>query len=176
MLIDPRAFIFLGANILLLYLAQLVNNSLAGAGVYLFLLGAIPVMPALYLRYRSALLCILISGLWVDAAFPVPFGLFTIAFLFAGTLTSLLRTRLRPEHSYHPFILTHWINAAAILFLSLVKGFGNYTVSELWIQTFITIALSSLALLLITPWFLQFQRMLIQLFHLDPEPEDLPLR
>jgi hypothetical protein len=33
-----------------------------------------------------------------------------------------------------------------------------------------------LALLLITPWFLQFQRMLIQLFHLDPEPEDLPLR
>ncbi|MGB0290079.1 MAG: hypothetical protein ACPGC0_02680 [Opitutales bacterium] len=168
MLIDSRAFIFLGANLLLFYLVQLVNSSLASLGIYLLLLGLMPVLPALYLKPRSAFICILLSGLWIDAACPVPFGFFTALFLLAGTLTSLLRHRLRPEHSF--------FNLGVILILTLRKGAGNYFVLELWIQTALVILTSSLALLLITPWFFRFQRMLISFFRLDPEPEGLPIR
>lgn len=176
MLIDSRAFIFLGANLLLFYLVQLVNSSLASLGIYLLLLGLMPVLPALYLKPRSAFICILLSGLWIDAACPVPFGFFTTLFLLAGTLTSLLRHRLRPEHSFHPSILAQFFNLGVILILTLRKGAGNYFVLELWIQTALVILTSSLALLLITPWFFRFQRMLIAFFRLDPEPEGLPIR
>ena len=176
MLIDSRAFIFLGANILLFYLAQLANSSLASLGIYLLLLGPMPVMPALYLKPPSAFICILLSGLWIDAACPVPFGFFTALFLLAGTLAGLLRHRLRAEQSYHPFILAQFFNIGAILALTLTKGAGSYFVLELWIQTALVILSSSLALLLITAWFFRFQRMLIAFFRLDPEPEGLPIR
>ena len=176
MLIDSRTFVFLGANLLLFYLAQLANNSLAGIGLYLLLLGPMPIMPALYLKARSALTCVLLSGLWVDAACPVPFGFFTSLFLFAGTLTSMLRHRLRVEHSYHPFILTQLFNLGCIVLLTLTKGVGNYFVFDLWIQTILVILSSSLTLLFITPWFFRFQRMLIAAFRLDSEPEGLPIR
>lgn len=174
--IDSRIFVFLGANLLLFYLAQLVNNSLSAWGLYLLLLGPMIVMPALYLRLRSAFICFLLMGLWVDAACPVPFGLFTVTFFCAGTLVSLLRHRLRPRQSYHPYILAHLINAGSIFILTATKGAGSYFVVELWIQTILTLAISSLCLLFVTPWFFRFQRMLIALLHLDPEPEDLPIR
>jgi rod shape-determining protein MreD len=174
--IDSRSFVFLAANGLLFYLAQLVNTHLAGPGLYLFLLGPMMVMPALYLRLRSAFICILFTGLWVDAAYPVPFGLFTCAFLCAGTLADLLRHRLRPEQSYHPYILAQLFNAGSVLLLTVTKGAGNYFVVELWTQTILTVLGSSICLLFVAPWFFQFQRMLIELLNLDPEPEDLPIR
>jgi rod shape-determining protein MreD len=174
--IDSRIFVFFGANVLLFYLAQLVNNSLSALGLYLLFLGPMIVMPGLYLRLRSAFICILLTGLWIDAACPVPFGLFTLTFLGAGTLTGMLRHRLRPRQSYHPYILTHLFNAGCIFILTISKGLGNYFALELWIQTIITLTISSLCLIFLAPWFFRFQRMLIELFQLDPEPEDLPIR
>ncbi len=174
--IDSRIFVFLGANGVLFYLAQLVNNSLSGLGLYLLFLGPMIVMPGLYLRFRSAFIGILLTGLWVDAACPVPFGLFTITFLSAGTLTGMLRHRLRPRQSHHPYILTHLFNAGCIVILTASKGLSNYFSVELWIQTLLTLTISSLCLTFLAPWFFRFQRMLIDLFQLDPEPEDLPIR
>ena len=49
MILDPRALIMFGANALLLYLAQLVNSATAVWPIYLFLMGPMIVLPALYL-------------------------------------------------------------------------------------------------------------------------------
>jgi hypothetical protein len=44
-----------------------------------------------------------------------------------------------------------------------------------WLQVFVTSLASHLALLIVAPWFFNFERMLFTLFRLDPEPEDLPI-
>ena len=81
MLIDPRVLILLGANALLLHLCLMVNSSLAPFSLYFVLLGPMPILPALYLNQRSFFLCTVLTGLWVDAALPTTFGLFTCTML-----------------------------------------------------------------------------------------------
>ena len=44
-----------------------------------------------------------------------------------------------------------------------------------WMQLRLILALSHLALLIIAPWFFNLQRVLLEMFRLDPDPEDLPL-
>ena len=110
MLLDPRAIILLGANVLLLYLCQLVNSALSAWPVYFFLLGPMVVLPALYLRHQSYFLCTLFTGLWMDASLRAPFGFFTCLMLVAGAGIFSLRIRFRPEHNYHPLLLGHAVN------------------------------------------------------------------
>lgn len=165
-----------GANALLCYLSSLVNSALAAAPCYLFVLGPMLVLPALYLHHRSYFICTLLTGLWVDAALPVTFGFFTCAFLGAGALISLARIRFRAAHNYHPILLAHTINACLIVLLTLSAGTDLLKMANLWIQSSLTLLLSHLSLLLIAPWFFNLQRLLFELFRLDSEPQDSPRR
>ena len=102
MFLDPRSILLFGANALLLYLTMLINSALVGWSIYLLMLGPMLVFPALYLRHKSYFICILLTGLWVDAALPSGFGLFTLGFLFAGAFIFLMRIRFESRHNYHP--------------------------------------------------------------------------
>jgi rod shape-determining protein MreD len=175
MLVDPRTLILFGANALLLYLTLLVNSSLAAWSLHLVLLGPMLVLPALYLSHRSFFLCTLASGLWVDAALPVPYGLFTIGFLFVGTLISLMRVRFRAEQNYHPVLLTHTANLFFIALLTITMGPGHFTVSAFWIQILLTSLLSHTVLLIVAPWFFNLERLLFEVCHVELEPEDFPI-
>lgn len=173
--IDPRAFIFLGSNVLLLYLFQLVNSVLASSFIYLILLGPMLVFPALFMRHRSASFCLIITGIWIDTNIPATFGIFTISFYGLGTFLFLLRHRFRLEHNFHPHIIGQVINLLLILSLSFSNGWAHLLNKEIWIQTTSIILCSALCLFVISSWFFNFQRMLIELFHLNSEPEDLPI-
>lgn len=175
MLLDPRAILLFAANALLLFLSLLVNSALAGWSLYLLLLGPMLVFPALYLRHQSYFLCTLATGLWVDAALPSPFGLFTIGFLFAGALTFQMRIRFRAEHNYHPIVLAHVLNFFCILLLTLSMGIPDFPNIAYCLHIALTSLLSHLVLLVVAPWFFNFERMLFALCHLDTEPEDFPI-
>lgn len=175
MFLDSRILIMFGANALLLFLCSLVNSSLAAIPTYLILLGPMLIFPSLYLQQRSYFLCTLLTGLWVDAALPSNFGFFTFAFLSLGTLICLMRVRFRVEHNYHPIILAHCANATLILLLTLCAGLEALKVTSFWLQTGLTLLLSHLCLLLVAPWFFNFQRALFEIFQLDSEPEDFPI-
>ncbi|PXA05451.1 hypothetical protein DDZ13_00860 [Coraliomargarita sinensis] len=175
MLLDPRALIMFGANALLLYLTQLVNSGMAGWPVYLFLLGPMIVLPALYLRHQSYFICTLLTGLWVDASLSVPFGFFTILFLIAGAMIFSVRIRFRAEHNYHPILLAHGINFFLLVALTVATGREYFGVASFWIQVVTTSLSSHLALLIIAPWFYNLERQLFEICHLETEPEDLPL-
>jgi hypothetical protein len=164
-----------GANVLLLYLTLLVNSSLAEFSIYLFLLGPMLVLPALYLRHQSYFICTLFTGLWVDAALPASFGLFTICFLCAGALIFAMRIRFRAEQNYHPILLAHGLNFFCILVVSVSMGTESLSNLSFWLQVLATSLVSHLALLVVAPWFFNLERMLFELFHLDPDPEDLPV-
>jgi cell shape-determining protein MreD len=174
MLLDPRIIILFGANALLLYLSLLVNSSLAALSLYVLLLGPMIVLPALYLHHRSLTGCMLISGLWVDAALPSAFGLFTCAFLLLGTLISLARIRFRVEHNYHPILLAHTANLSCIALLTLTAGTQNFVLPAFWRQVLLTTLLSHAILLAVAPWFFNLERLLFKLCHAATEPDDFP--
>jgi len=175
MLLDPRAIIMFGANALLLFLMQMVNSAMAAWPPYLFILGPMIVLPALYLRHQSYFLCMLLSGLWVDASMGGPFGFFTTLFLMAGALIFTFRIRFRAEHNYHPILLGHVTNIFLILSISIFWGGDLLNISSYWIQILSTIFFSHLAMLVVAPWFYSLERQLFQICRVETEPEDLPL-
>ncbi|MFQ3225345.1 MAG: cell shape-determining protein MreD [Lentimonas sp.] len=175
MFLDPRVIILFAANALLLFLCLLVNSSLAPHSLYLVLLGPMLVLPALYLNHRSFFLCTLISGLWVDAALPSAFGLFTCGFIAIGTLIAAARIRFRAEHNYHPILLAHLANACCILLLTVSEGLPYLSSPAFWGQVLITTLLSHTVLLIIAPWFFNLERLLFELCHVETEPDDFPM-
>lgn len=175
MVIDPRALLLFGTNALLLYLNLLVNSSLAAWNLYLLLPGPLLVLPPLYLNHRSFLAATVATGLWIDAALPAPFGLFTLGFAIAGTFLFRFRNRVQAQHNFHPVLLAHLLNPPAILLLALASGFHQLGSPALWGHTFLTILLSQIVLFPVAPWFFNLNRLLFQLFHLRTEPEDLPM-
>ncbi len=175
MFLDPRAIIMFGANALLIFLVQLVNSGISGWPVYLFILGPMVVLPALYLRHQSYFICTLCSGLWVDTTLGVPLGFFTTLFLVAGAIIFSMRLRFRAEHNYHPILLAHSVNLFLLIVLTMSAGGAYLGVMSFWIQVLTTLTCSHVALLLVAPWFFNFERQLFEICHLQTEPEDLPL-
>lgn len=175
MLLDPRAILLFGANALLLFLMLLVNSAMASWPVYLFLLGPMLVLPALYLRHRSYFVCIVLTGFWVDAALPVPFGFFTALFLGCGALIFMVRIRFRAEHNYHPILLAHAINFILLVTVTVVSGREYFGVTIFWIHVLSTSLFSHLALLVVAPWFFNLERLLFEICRLETEPDDFPV-
>jgi len=175
MFLDPRAILLFGANALLLFLMLLVNSALAGWSIYLLMLGPMLVFPALYLRHQSYFICTLFTGLWVDAALPSSFGLFTCGFLFAGAFIFQMRIRFRAEHNYHPIMLAHGLNFFCILLVTVAMGIPHFSSAGFWLQVIVTSLCSHLVLLVVAPWFFNFERMLFALCKMDTEPEDFPI-
>ncbi|MGB0743799.1 MAG: hypothetical protein ACPGSB_04670 [Opitutales bacterium] len=175
MFLDPRAVIFFGANVLLLYLTQLVNSGMSAWPIYLFMLGPMVVLPALYLRHKSYFVCTLATGLCVDASLSVPFGFFTILFLIVGAVIFSFRIRFRAEHNYHPALLAHCINLFLLIALTVSTGRDYLSVPSFWIQIVTTSLCSHLALLVVAPWFFSLERNLFIICRVETEPEDLPL-
>ena len=176
MTIDPRCFILFGCNALLLFLAQLVNSSLATVALHLVLIGPMVALPPLYLRHRSSFACLLLTGLWVDATLPVPYGLFTTCLPTIGTFLSIFHHRFRAEHNGLPIWIAHGANLAVILLLSLYMSPDFLFVPGYWLHIGTTLLLSHLVLLIVAPWFFNFERMFFSLLRVNTEPEDSLLR
>ena len=122
MFIDPRVIIlFCGECAPALSLP--VGKLQFGSTITVFIAaGADASAAALYLNHRSFFLCTLLTGLWVDAALPATFGLFTCGFLVVGTLIAMARIRFRAEHNYHPILLAHIANFACLVLLTFSQG------------------------------------------------------
>ena len=175
MYFDPRSLLFFGANALLLQLMLLLGSALSPWSVFPVLLGPMIIFPALYMRHSGYFFCTLCTGFWVDAALPVSFGLLTSVFLAIGAVTFFLRKRFRAEENHHPALLAHTANLIILIVLALNFAVGASSLFDFWIQTMLCAGLSHLLLLAIAPWFFNLQRLLIEMFHLDNKPEDLPL-
>ena len=174
MIFDLRAVLLFGSNVLLLFLTLIANSALSGWSIYMLLLGPMLVFPALYLRHQHYFICTLCSGLWCDAALPSPFGLFTILFLIGGALIFQLRIRFRADQNYHPILLSHGINFFCIVIVSISMS-AEYLLSVgFWLHFLVITIASHLTLLIVSPWFFNFERMLFTLFRMDDEPEDYP--
>ena len=174
MYFDPRSLLFFGANALLLHCMLMLGSALSPWSIFPVLIGPMLIFPVLYMRHSAYFLCALCTGLWVDAALPVPFGLLTGLFLITGAITFMLRNRFRAEENDHPCLLAHILNLMVIILLAAISSGKTQHLFDFWIQTALCAVASHLLLFAIAPWFFNLQRLLLEMLHLDTKPEDLP--
>lgn len=172
---DKRSIILFFSNAILLQLMLMVNSSNVWIGINLFILGPIFIIAPLYLTANQFFFCTLLTGFWVDAALPTPFGSMTLLLLGIGTLLLMTRRRFRAEKNFHPCLLAQGINLIAALYLFFLSQRHDLnTFFSLLETSFFELVLSQLVLLFIAPWFFNFQRSLFVLFETKKEPESLP--
>lgn len=175
MIFDKRSLLLFASNALLLHLMLLINSSITFVGFNLFILGPIFIIAPLYLRADQFFITSLLTGFWVDAALPTPFGLVTFLLLTIGSLILLIRLRFRAEKNFHPALLAHLANLITGLTLFYFSVSANFSDVALLLSTsFIELAISLLVLLFLAPWFFNFQRSLFSIFDTETEPESLP--
>lgn len=175
MIFDKRSFLLFASNVLLLHLMLLINSSITFAGFNFFILGPIFILTPLYLRADQFYITSLLTGLWVDAALPTPFGLVTILMLTMGSLLLLIRRRFRAEKNFHPALLAqiaNFITGLSLFYFSINTSFAD--LFALLTTSFIELVISHLALIFISPWFFNLQRSLFTIFETKTEPESLP--
>ena len=162
-----RLLLLWGCNLVLYYLSGLFNHALSGLPIYWVLIGPMLIFPAAYLYYKSMLLCLLFTGLWIDASIPGQLsGFFTVNLLILGSLIYRHRKRFHFEHNFHPVILAMVANAYLIVALSIWTLWHSSWNSEFAILALISLVASQLVLPLLAMWFFSFQRCLIQHFQL----------
>lgn len=172
MYFDSRIFVFWASNCLLFVLSRMINSELAPFSLYLILLGPMLVLPALYFKYPSLIFCSFITGLSVDSLLPQPFWIFVYAFPVIALLIRFIRSHFRTETSYRFILLAHIANLACIALLSIRQGihFGELFASLN--QLVAIILLSHVILHLVTPWFFDFENLLIRLLKVEHAYED----
>lgn len=169
---ESRITVFWATNLLLLLLTMMVNSRLAPYSLYLILLGPILVLPALYLKSPSLVLLCFVTGLSTDALLSQPYWLFTYGFPFIGLFIRSIRSHFRTEASYRFLLLTHIANilCLALIYVSQSIYFGQF--SDSLIQVISISFLSHLLLCIVTPWFLNFQRLMLRLFSMEHAYQD----
>ncbi len=166
---DPRWLLVLLANMLLWWLAGLVNNYLAPASVHLYLGGLLVVYAALQLDRKHGTIAILLTGLMVDAQEPVPFG--TTMLLLGLVHATLLygRQRFPREGTVFSLVVALFANLFLFIALSFLLVGNSPRPGEAWLRIFVDLFASQLAILLVAPWFLALQARAMELVRIHPE-------
>jgi rod shape-determining protein MreD len=166
---DPRWLIALLANLLLWWLVGTANHYLANFGVHLYVGGLFVVYAALRLDRKHGLIAVVLTGLMVDAAEPVPFG--TSLVLLGLVHATLLygRQRLPREGAVFATVVALFSNLFLTVALSFLLVGANPRPGEAWLRIFVDLLASQLVLLVITPWFLALQAQAMTFARVHPE-------
>ena len=162
-----RLLLLFSSNLVLFYLGGLFNHALSGLPIYWVLIGPMLILPAALLSFKGMLLCLLLTGLWIDASIPSQLsGFFTVNLLILGSLIYRHRKRFHFEHNFHPTMLALITNAYFVLALSMWTLFYSSWNLEFGFLVVISFVSSQITLPLLAIWFFNFQRCLIQHFQL----------
>ena len=166
---DPRWLIVTLANLLLGWLAGLLNHALAGLAVHLYLGGLLVTYAALRLDPRSGFTATLLTGLAVDALSPAPFG--TSVFLFCLVHGVLLygRHRFPREGAVFALVVALLANLFLMIALSFLLVSASPQPASAWLRIFADLLFSQLALVVIGPWFISLQDRAMALAGIHPE-------
>jgi len=151
------------AQIVLLAIANGLNHALSGWQVSLFVLGMVPMFPALHMGAREGLFCCLLAGLLADAPEPVHFGSSSLMLAAAFLFVVQMRPRLPLDIPAVQVSLAIAVNL--LLYLARFAGESRIlpSVSGLWGRLLWEVLLSSVLVALVAPWFAAFQARLLSL-------------
>jgi cell shape-determining protein MreD len=155
--------VLFGNAILWAIVAQL-NHYLSAWDVSVFAGGLCVAFAALRFSPRDGYRALLLTGLWFDAAAPVPFGLHALLFLFAHAVINSFRTRIATEDSLIGLLVAAIANLALIVALSIGLLHRNPALWELWPRVTVDSLISFCAVILLGPWYFATQEHLLAFF------------
>jgi len=166
---DPRWLIVFAANLLLWWLLGLLNDLLAGTAVHLYAGGLFIVYSAMRLDRKHGLIAVVLTGLLVDAAGPLPYG--TSLMLFGLVHATLLygRQRFPREGAVFAIVVALFANLFLVIALSFLLVGANPRPGSAWLRIFADLIASQLFLLVITPWFMALQDQAMAIVSIHPE-------
>ncbi|MSU46219.1 MAG: hypothetical protein EXS42_03620 [Lacunisphaera sp.] len=166
---DPRWLLVFLANLVLWWLAGLANHYLANSALHLYLSGLFVVYASLRLDRMHGLIAIVLTGLLVDAAEPVPFGtnLLLIGLVHATLLYG--RQRFPREGAVFGIVVALFSNLFLFIALSFLLVGANPRPADAWLRLIVDLLVSQLVLVFITPWFLALQDRAMALVQIHPE-------
>jgi hypothetical protein len=158
MKLDRYWYLFAAANILLLALAAMVNDGLAGWSVSVFLAGPCVVWPALRLSPGRLLLCLGVSGLAADAALPTPPGFLMCLFVAGAIFVLTMRLGLSRVHRGRQIGLAWLLNAVYFLAFTAWAARHNLVLGSAFFErATVDFCLSQIVVIPVSIWFFDFQ-------------------
>ena len=163
MTIDVRWLIVVTGNCLLLFLTQLVNNSLAPFSLHLCFYGLFVYYSAIRLSFTSGLIAVVITGLILDSVEGFTMGTNILILSFIYTFWSWFREEFNAHSLWHNMLIVQSSNLLTILTLSIYIGLKNHIGGYYWLSVLTNLMLSQLLLMVVSPWFLSIQDSLIKM-------------
>jgi rod shape-determining protein MreD len=151
-------------NVILWAIVAQLDHYLSAWDVSVFAGGLCVSFAALRLSPREGYRALLLTGLWFDAAAPVPFGLHALLFLFAHAVIHSFRTRLAREDTLVGLLVAAIANLGLIVALTAGLLHRNPALWELWPRLSVDSLISFCAVILLGPWYFAMQEQLLAFF------------
>jgi rod shape-determining protein MreD len=142
--------------------AQL-NHYLAPWNFTIFLGGLCVAYASLRLNFRDGARALLLTGLWFDAATPVPFGLHAFLFLLSQMIIFSFRSRVAREETLVGLLVAVLVNLGLLIAISAALLHRNPAPLEMWPRLIVDSLASFCLVILIGPWAFAFQEQLLHL-------------
>lgn len=156
-------FIVALLNALLWLVQTQLNHAIASWNLSVFLGGLAVAFASLRLTPREGAKVLVLTGLWFDAAAPVPFGLHAFFFLLAHVVIHSIRTRLAREETLVGLIVAAIVNLGLLLALTAALIHRNPAPLHLWPRLIADSLASFSVLILIGPWFFAFSERVLEM-------------
>ena len=152
-----RALLVFMTLVLLWTITGLINQSLAGLHLHVFLGGLYITYAAVALDPLPGLIAVLLGGAVCDAHSPTAFGTQMLWFAAAHAFLRQLRDRIPHEETVGRVAIALICNLGLYLVMSFgwVAEAGNP--SAYWTRAFCDLIVSQVVLVLIAPWFFALQ-------------------
>lgn len=155
---DPRLLISIACNWLLYVALGQINSSIGSWNIHLHVIALYILFPLFYMEPLGALLSIAITGLFLDAATPVPFGFHFLMLLIFATVTRSLQRHIYRENATHVILVTIVINLLTALALTAQDWGPHVFTSVYWVRWGSDWLVSSFFCLFFAYRYIEFQR------------------
>lgn len=155
--------VILLVNALLWTIQSQLNHYIAPWNVSVFLGGLAVAFSSLRLSYRDGVRSLILTGLWFDAATPVPFGLHAFLFLFAHAIVFVFRSRVAREESMVGLLVAVVTNLGVMLALAIGLMHRSPAPLEQLPRLIADSLLSFCVVLLVGAWFFRLQEQALEI-------------
>ncbi|HVZ64797.1 MAG TPA: hypothetical protein VG936_09520 [Lacunisphaera sp.] len=166
---DPRWLIVTAANLLLWWLLGILNDRLADSAVHIYAGGLFVAYAALRLDRKHGTIAVVLTGLLLDAAEPVPFGTSVLLFGLIHATVLYGRQQFPREGAVFGLVVALLANLFLFIALSFLLIGANPRPGEAWLRVFVDLLVSQGCILLVGPWFFALQDRAMELVRIHPE-------
>jgi cell shape-determining protein MreD len=145
-----------------------INHHAAPWALTFSIAGLLVALPALRLPLRAGLACALLTGLWLDAASPLPFGRQALLLGLAFCLVHRIRDRLPRTETLVAVVVALFVNLALFVAFAFLDLGALPDTAAGGLRLLADLLVSQLLTALVGPWFFALQTASLRLVGAPP--------